>query len=263
MGSTAKRLKYVTLAVLVSCLYFLPVQASETGPTVFAAASMKSALDDVAAAYVTNTGSDAPILIYAGSSALARQIRFGAPADVVISANVLWMDWLASEALINLDSRRVLLHNHLVLIATSDFVGEIALTPQTDLLDLLQGSRLAMAMVDSVPAGIYGRQSFETMGLWSDLKDHVAQADNVRAALRLVATGQAPLGVVYATDAAADPNVRIITAIDPALHDPILYPAALVASASHPDASDFLMFLHSDTAGQIFTRHGFLLPEAS
>lgn len=235
-----------------------PARAGDV--TVFAAASLTDALGEVARAYTAETRVGIT-LSFAGSSALARQIQQGAPADIFVSANVDWMDRLEADDLIAADTRIDLLRNSLVLIAPADRTTAAlpaALSPETDLLSLLAGGRLAMALVEAVPAGIYGKAALETLGLWESVAPQVAQADNVRAALALVAAGEAPLGIVYATDAAAEEDVRILAAIPAATHPPIRYPAAAIADRDTAPARAFLEHLRGETASAIFARHGFI-----
>lgn len=232
--------------------------AARADVTVFAAASLKGGLDEAAAAWSAETGVDVR-LSFAGSSALARQILQGAPADVFISASPDWMDAVGAEGLLVPASRRDLLRNTLVLIGAAG-ASPLALTRETDLAPILGGGKLAMALVEAVPAGVYGKAALEWYGLWDAVKGQVAQADNARAALALVAWGEAPLGVVYATDAAAEPKVAVIAAFAPASHPPIVYPAALV-SGGDGDAAAFLDFLSSPRGASFFTARGFLAPE--
>ena len=229
----------------------LPATAEQV--TVFAAASLKNALDEIAAEFTAETGHDVAIS-YAGSNALARQIIEGAPADLFISANVEWLDQVDQEGLV--DSRTDLLGNKLVLIGHGD-AEPVQLSARTDLTAMLGGGKLAMAMVDSVPAGQYGKAALETLGLWDDVQADVAQSDNVRAALMLVSTGEAPLGIVYATDAAAGDNVTIIGEFPEDTYPPITYPAALLAQAEDQADRDFFEALGGDAAADIFARHGF------
>jgi molybdate transport system substrate-binding protein len=231
-----------------------PLSAGEL--TVFAAASTKTALDDVAEAWAEATDNHA-VIAYAGSSALARQIQQGAPADVFISANVSWMDALDASGLIEDGTRRDLLGNQLVLIA-HDAIAPVEISPALDLTTMLSGNRLAMALVDAVPAGIYGKASLKTLGLWTEIQSSVAQADNVRAALALVATGEAPLGIVYATDAVAEPRITVVGRFPEYSHPPIIYPAAAISEGDLPLAKAFLQFLETDTARAIFQREGFV-----
>lgn len=222
---------------------------------VFAAASLKNVLDDALMQYEAQSGATVAVS-YAGSSALARQIQQGAPADIFVSANIEWMDYLEDEDMLVPATRRVLAGNRLVLIAPQDteFDGSLsdfqaALGPQ---------GRLAMALVDAVPAGMYGRAALSNMGVWSDLAPSVVQTDNVRAALRLVSLGEAQLGIVYATDARLDETVVVLSTFDDDLHRPIKYPAAQIAESTHPQAADVLDFLSGPDAQAIFFAHGFL-----
>ncbi|WP_291730197.1 molybdate ABC transporter substrate-binding protein [Leisingera sp. F5] len=223
--------------------------------TVFAAASTKTALDEAAAAYMAETGRVA-VLSYAGSPALARQIQLGAPADVYISANPGWMDDLQQDGLIVRASRLDLLTNRLVLIAHGTDAAPLDLET-ADLGALLGESRLAMALVDAVPAGIYGKAALATLGQWPSVASKTAQAANVRAALALVASGEAPMGVVYATDAAAGSNVTVVAVFSQDSHPPVIYPAAAISSGNAAEAQAFLNYLRSPAARRIFLRHGF------
>ncbi|WP_108663380.1 molybdate ABC transporter substrate-binding protein [Acuticoccus kandeliae] len=233
-----------------------PRPAAADDVVVFAAASLKNALDDIGAEWQAETGKSATIS-YAGSSALARQIQQGAPADLFISANPDWMDTLESDGLIKADTRRDLLGNAIVLIATGKDAASVEIGPGFDLSGLLADEHLAMALVDSVPAGVYGKASLTALGLWDSVAPKVAQADNVRAALALVARGEAPYGIVYATDAAAEDNVTIVGAFPADSHPPIIYPAALIADSDNVDAAAFLDYISSARAQPLFERQGF------
>lgn len=227
-------------------------QAAE--PVIFAASSLKTALDAVAAAWVAE-GHGAPLISYAGSSALARQIEAGAPADLFLSASPEWMDALDAAGLLTPGTRRDLLGNALVLAGHRP--GAMALT---DLPAKLGDEHLAMALVDAVPAGQYGKAAFTTLGLWEALAPHVAQADNARAALALVASGEAPYGVVFATDAAAEPRVSVAATFPAESHPPITYPVALIAGGLAPaEAQAFLDYLGSKAAKAVFEAQGFTL----
>ena len=243
----------VVPALAISLL--LPDVAQAEKVTVFAAASMKNAMEEVASTFKEATGHDL-VLSLAGSSALARQIQQGAPAELFISANPGWMDRLEAEGLIEPDTRFDLLGNAIVLIAHGD-AEPVAIGPELDLAGMLGENRLAMAMIDSVPAGIYGKAALESLGLWDAVASKVAQTDNVRAALALVATGEAPLGIVYATDAAATDKVSVIATFPAASHPPIVYPAAAVAGHDNPAATELLEFLHSPAARAAFEAQGF------
>ena len=244
----------VTLASLLLAAFCLarPLAADEI--TVFAAASLKGALDKAAAGFEAATGNHAT-LAFAGSSALARQIEQGAPANIFISANPGWMDRLEEGGLIATGSRTDLLGNRLVLIAPQ---GEQTPVAESIPAFLGQGDgRIAMALVDAVPAGIYGKAALESLGLWQSVSPRVVQADNVRAALALVALGEAPLGIVYATDAAAEPRVAALATFPEDSHPPIRYPAAAIAGRESPAAAEFLTYLRSEAAGTIFIAAGF------
>lgn len=222
-------------------------------PTVFAAASLKTALDAALEAYEDETGQSARAA-YGGSSLLARQIELGAPADLFFSASVDWMDKLELEGLISSDSRQDLLGNSLVVIAPD------ATAEPLDLPELparLGDGRLAMALVNAVPAGIYGKAALETAGIWDEVAPRVAQSDNVRAALALVASGEAPFGIVYATDAQAEPLVEVVSDISPKTHPEIRYPVALLTNARSAGAESLLAFLTGPEAAAHFTAQGF------
>lgn len=234
--------------------------AAQERVTVFAAASLKTALDEIAADFMAAGGS-AVDLSYAGSSALARQIEYGAPAAIFISANTAWMDAVEAAGFLAPGTRRDLLGNRMVLIAPAETgPAPFALTAETDLGGLLAGGRLAMALVNAVPAGIYGREALTSLGLWEGVAGQIAETDNVRAALRLVALGEAPLGLVYATDARAEPRVRVVAEIAPGLHRPITYPAALLREGDSGAARAFLAHLQGAAAAAVFAAQGFVLP---
>lgn len=226
---------------------------------VFAAASLRDALDSVIADYAAN--SSGAVASYASSSALARQIEQGAPADVFISANPAWMDYLEERGLVRAGSRVDLLGNGLVLVAPADSEVALEIASGFDLLGALGGGRLAMGDPDHVPAGIYGRAALESLGVWPDVAPHVARADNVRAALALVARGEAPLGVVYRSDAVAEPAVRVVGDFPPESHPPIIYPVAVLAASEHPAAGKLVAFLRSKDAAPVFERFGFTVLE--
>jgi len=229
--------------------------------TVFAAASLKEALDEASAAYTAANG-QAVRVSYAASSVLARQIQQGAPADVYLSADRDWMDVLQQDGLLDDGTRRDLLGNRLVLVAPrASGAAAIQLRPGVDLLPRLGGNgRLALAMTASVPAGRYAREAFTALGVWDALQPRVAETDNVRAALMLVARGEAPLGVVYATDARAEPRVYVVATFAPGLHAPIVYPVARVKASRHPAAGAFVTWLATPAAAAIFHRRGFRVP---
>jgi len=243
------------LALLTSPLGAGPAHAADV--TVFAAASLKNALDAAVATYEAKTGQDVAVS-YAGSSQLAKQIEAGAPADLFVSADLAWMDYLAEKGLIDPASRVTLLGNTLVLVAPKDSSATIEIGRDFPLAEALGGDgKLAMASVASVPAGRYGKAALERLGVWAAVEPHVAQADNVRAALAFVARGEAPFGIVYGTDARAEPLVRIVATFPADSHPPIVYPVALTTAGTGPDARAFLDFLLSPEARPAFEAEGF------
>nr|WP_170005721.1 molybdate ABC transporter substrate-binding protein [Pseudopontixanthobacter vadosimaris] len=241
----------------LACLLILQACAPDPesrGPVVLAASSLQGSLEEAADLW-TAQGHAPPVLSFASSSALARQIEQGAPADLFISADILWMDRLADMRLLGAPGARILMGNRLVIVRRA---GESASTrsPQAVLANLGE-KRLAMGDPDSVPAGRYARAALQKLGVWPRVERSVARAENVRAALALVERGEAALGIVYATDAAASSAVSIMAELPADSHPRIAYPAALLAGSSHPDAAAFLDFLASKPAKDIFARHGF------
>ncbi|WP_420819278.1 molybdate ABC transporter substrate-binding protein [Pacificoceanicola onchidii] len=222
--------------------------------TVFAAASLKTAMDEIETGFEAATGHDL-VMSLAGSSSLARQIEHGAPADVFLSANEGWMDHLGALGLLEPGTRRDLLGNQLVLIGQGEPLERL-----TDLPDRLGEGRLAMALVQAVPAGIYGMEALQMLGIWEAVQSQVAQMDNVRAALALVALGEAPLGIVYATDAAAEPELSVLAVFPASSHAPIRYPVSQIAG-SGPAAAALLEYLQNDEARAIFEAQGFTVLE--
>ncbi|MGQ2907690.1 MAG: molybdate ABC transporter substrate-binding protein [Aliihoeflea sp.] len=241
--------------IAISLCVALPARAQEP-VTVFAAASLKTALDAINESWSQEEGRQATVS-YAGSSALARQIEEGAPADLFISADLDWMAYLTDRDLIDTASERRLLGNRIVLVAPADSSVELSIEPGFDLSGALGDGRLAMANIDAVPAGRYGKAALEALGVWDAVADKVAQAENVRAALQFVALGEAPLGIVYQTDATAEPGVRVVGTFPEDSHGPIIYPAALTADSANPDAAAFLDYLQGDAARAIFEEQGF------
>lgn len=241
--------------VLLAVLSATPVCAAEV--TVFAAASLKTALDEISATWETETGHSA-VISYGGSSALARQIIEAAPADIFISASPEWMEAVAAGGLVRAGTRVDLLGNRLVLVAHGAGAAPVSLDATTDLAGLLAGGKLSMAMVDSVPAGQYGREALTTLGLWDSVAGSVAQAENVRVALQLVALGEAPFGIVYASDAVAEPAVTVVATFPENSHSPIIYPAAVIDSSMVSESEAFLDYLTSAPARDIFLAQGFL-----
>lgn len=233
-----------------------PLRASAEEVVVFAAASLTNALNEIAGAWNTETGNTATIS-YAGSSALARQIQEGAPADVFISADVKWIEELSGSGDLVDGSRRDILGNTLVLIAHGDDAEAVTIDENLDLPAMLDGGRLSMALVDSVPAGVYGKAALTSLGLWEKVEPLVAQSDNVRAALSFVAQGEAPLGIVYATDAAVEDNVSVIGTFPAGSHEPIVYPVAITKQSDSPVTQEFVDYLTSDGARETWSRFGF------
>ncbi|MEP9396876.1 molybdate ABC transporter substrate-binding protein [Mesorhizobium sp. KR2-14] len=251
----------IRFAAAIGCMVAMlltAVPASQAAATVvvFAAASLKNALDAINASW-QEEGHQPATISYAASSALAKQIEGGAPADVFISADLDWMKYLSERNLTRPDTEVQLLGNRIVLIAAKDLTAETTIAPNFPLAGLLDDGRLAMADVKAVPAGKYGKAALEKLGVWSSVEGKVAQAENVRAALKLVATGEAPLGIVYKTDAVADPEVKIIATFPEDTHAPIIYPAALAASSNSEDAAKFLDYLKSAKARSLFEEQGF------
>jgi molybdate transport system substrate-binding protein len=233
-----------------------PVSGQIKEPLVFAAASMKNALDELAAQWQRESGKKV-VISYAASNTLIKQIEQGAPADMFISADLDWMDFGQKNNLIKVESRVNLLGNRIVLVAPKESTFTLNIVPHFDLAGALKGGRLAMGNVDAVPAGKYGKAALEKLGVWDSVKDKIAQADNARAALLLVARGEAPLGIVYQTDAASDPTVKIVGTFPDDSHPPITYPVALTKTSNNPDAQAFLAYIESPAAKPAFERQGF------
>ena len=242
--------------LLLAAAVLTPLRAVAGEVTVFAAASMKNAMDEIAQKYEAATGNHL-VVSFAGSSALARQIEQGAPADIFISANAKWMDTLEGEGLVDPATRFDLLGNRLVLVAHGKDAAPVEIARGMDFAGLLGEGRLAMALVDAVPAGIYGKSALSNLGLWEQVEPKVAQSDNVRFALALVSAGEAPYGIVYATDAVSDDNVSVAGTFPEDSHDPIVYPAAKVSESENPLTGELLDYLRGDDAKQAFEKQGF------
>ena len=251
------RLAKILFALTIACgLASPPASAQEKGLTVFAAASMKNALDEVDAAYTAKTAVKVTAS-YAASSALAKQIDQGAPADIFLSADTDWMDYATKEKTIKTDTRTNLLGNSIVLIAPKDFsIDKVTIASGFDLAKLAGNGRIATGDVNSVPVGKYAKAALEKLGAWDAAAPKFAMAESVRAALTLVARGEAVLGIVYATDAKVEPQVKIVGTFPADSHPPIIYPVAATTSAG-PGATDYLAFLHSQAAKTIFEKYGF------
>ena len=233
--------------------------AAERGPLVMAAASLQESLTEAADVWAAK-GHARPIISFAASSALARQLLAGAPADLFLSADEPWMDAVAKAGLLRANSRTTLLGNRLVLIAPVS--SRVKLTPARGfpLARALGTGRLALADPDAVPAGKYAKAALTALGVWTSVASKVAPAENVRAAMALVERGAAPLGIVYATDARASRSVRVVGTFPASSHPPIRYPVALLKASRHKDAAGFRAFLLSKQGRAIFARHGFSAP---
>lgn len=244
------------LAALLTIGAAGPTFAQGKDVLVFAAASLTNALDDINTQYRRET-SRRVMISYAASSTLAKQIEAGAPADIFISADLDWMDYLAKRNLIKPATQTNLLGNHLVLVAPKNSRENLDIAPGFPLADKLGGGKLAMADTAAVPAGKYGRAALEALGVWRSVQNKIVQAENVRAALVLVARGEAPFGIVYQTDAAVEPGVRIAGVFPDNTHPPIIYSIALTADSLNPDAATFLAYLESPKARPHFETRGF------
>ena len=248
-----------SLALSVT-LAALPARAQDRAQdvrlTAFAAASMKNAMDDINAAFTKATGIKV-VSSYAASSALAKQIESGAPADLFASADLEWMDYVAGKKLIKDDTRVNLLGNRLVLIAPKDStINSVTIGPGFDLARLAGDGRIATGDERAVPVGKYAKAALEKLGAWTAALPKLAMAENVRAALTLVGRGEAALGIVYETDAKVEPNVKIVAHFPEDSHPPIVYPIALTANAK-PDAIKYITFMRSSLAKTIFETYGF------
>jgi molybdate transport system substrate-binding protein len=255
-------------ALLVGAFLAAPASAQDARPsaktpaaqaktlTVFAAASMKNALDDVDKAFSAKTGVDVTAS-YAASSALAKQIEQGAPADIFISADTAWMDYAAGKKAIDEASRVNLLGNSIVLIAPKDSkIDKVTIDQGFDLAKLAGDGKVATGDVKAVPVGKYAKAALEKLGAWTSVEPKMAMAENVRAALALVARNEAPLGIVYSTDAKVEPGVKIVGTFPASSHPAIVYPVA-ATKAAHKGAADYLAFLRSSEAKAIFEKYGF------
>lgn len=263
MPSLARTTLYwsATLIALHLCL-FPPQAAFAEEVTIFAAASLKDALDEIGADWQEKTGNVA-VISYGGSSALAKQIQQGAPADIFFSASSEWMDVLEASGQIRPETRQDVLGNSLVLVEHGKDGPQVEIAKGFNLAERLNGGKLAMALVDSVPAGQYGKQSLENLEIWETIEPSVAQAENVRAALALVSAGEAPYGIVYASDAIAAANagedLHVVGTFPAESHQPIIYPAALTTFSTKTEALEFLQSLSGEAAQSVFTEQGFVV----
>jgi molybdate transport system substrate-binding protein len=248
-----------TTAVAVLMIAIRPAAQEPRSVLVFAAVSLKGALDEVGALVAQRTGVKLKPS-YAATSLLAKQIDEGAPADIFVAADEQWMDYLAERKRIAPATRVDVVGNRLVLIAPKDHVPALKIAPGFALADALgAGGRLAVADPVNVPAGRYGKAALVALGVWDRVAPRLAPADNVRAALAFVARGEAPLGIVYASDVVAEPGVRVVDTFPAHTHPPIRYPAALTVRASK-DAAAVLAIIASADARIVFVKHGFLAP---
>lgn len=250
-------LKRFLAAALALALGLSTAPARADDVFVFAAASLTNALNEIGEAFTARTG-HAVKPSYAASSALAKQVEQGSPAHVFASADLKWMDYLTQARLVNPDTRFNLLGNTLVLVAPADSpLSRMEIGPKTDIAALAGSGRIATGSPDSVPVGLYFKQAMERAGQWPAVERKIAGAESVRAALALVERGEAPLGVVYATDAAVSKKVKVIGAFPDSMHAPIVYPFALIAGKETPAAKAFLDFVRGDAAKGVFAKYGF------
>jgi len=246
--------------LLMLAAVMLPTAFAHAGDgtvTVFAAISLKEPLDKIGVEYTAKTGTKV-VISYGASGALAKQIENGAPADIFASADVKWMDYLAEKKLIDPASRMNLLGNRLVLVSPADAGNGVTLDSGAGLSAALGGGRLAMGNPASVPAGEYAEAALRKLGLWDAVSARLAMTENVRGALAFVARGEAPLGIVYQTDALSEPRVKIVATFPPDSHPPIVYPCALVTGSTDPAAASVLAFLRSPVAASVFQSYGFV-----
>ena len=244
-------------ALLFAALFATPVLAADI--TVFAAASLTDALNEIGKAYEAKTGNHV-VFSFAASSVLARQIESSAGADMFLSADLDWMDYLDKKSLLKPGTRKTLLGNHLVLIAPAGLKINVKIAPRFDLAGALGNSRLAIADPASVPAGKYGKTALTNLGIWDSVSGKLAVAENVRAALAYVARGETTLGIVYNTDAKIEPRVHVVGTFPDNSHAPILYPVALTKDA-RPIAADFEKYLKSAAAKAVFAKDGFIVAD--
>jgi molybdate transport system substrate-binding protein len=256
-------LKAIAIGGLTAMLMAaVPAAHADDKLTVFAAASLKDALDAVNKACEKKVG-EAANISYAASSALAKQIEGGAPADVFVSADLDWMKYLSDKKLTKPETEVQLLGNQIVLVAPKDSKVKTKIEKGFDLAKLLGDGKLAMGDFKAVPAGKYGKAALESLGVWSSVEGKVAQAENVRAALKLVSTGEAPLGIVYSTDAKADKTVKVVGTFPEDSHPPIIYPIAQTADSKDKDTPAFLKCVESPAAAEIFKEQGFTVLKKS
>ena len=233
-----------------------PARAANDGPVVFAAASMKTALDAISAKFSAKTG-HAPVISYGSSGVLAKQIVSGAPADLFISADEQWMSFLDGRGELKAGTRETLLGNELVLVEPAASDAKLAIKPGFDLAGALGDGKLAVCTVASCPAGIYGKEALTKLGVYAAVEPKLAQAENVRAALLLVARGEARFGIVYATDARSEPKVKVVGTFPASSHAPITYPVAVLKDSKNAQAGELEAYLHGPEATEILKGQGF------
>jgi len=248
----------IAAVVALTAAWSVAAHAQGRDLLVFGAASLKSALDNANAQYQRGAGHKI-VVSYGASSALAKQIENGAPADIFISADLDWMDYVAEHKLIKPETRFNLLGNKLVLIAPADSSINLTVAPNFPLAHALGNDRLAMADPAAVPAGKYGKAALEALGVWSSVSSKIAPTQDVRATLLLVSRGEAALGIVYQTDAAADKGVKIVGAFPESTHPPIIYPIAVTTASTNPGAAAYIGFLKSPAAKPAFEKQGFVV----
>lgn len=258
------RLQLVAVGLTLMSMLGLPQQSvaqqAKPGPVIFAAASMKTALDAISADFSKKTGYAAKIS-YGSSGVLAKQINHAAPADIFISADLKWMDYLDKANLLRNGTRRNLLGNALVLIEPVDANAKLKIASGFPLAAALGDGKLAVCTIASCPAGIYGKDALVSLGVFKDVEPKLAQAENVRGALVLVARSEAKFGIVYATDAKAEPKVKVVDTFPASSHKPIVYPIAILKSSTNPAAASFVAFMTSQAAVKILTDQGFTVLE--
>ena len=250
---------WMALAIAVAAAFWLPVQAQEQKRgelLVFAASSLTNVLGELSTGWTQSSRVQVK-LSFAASSVLARQIEAGGKADVFISADQEWMDYLAQRGLIDKRARRNLVGNQLVLIAPADSTLELKIAPGFDIVGALEGGRIATGDPDTVPVGRYARSALVSLGVWDDMADRLVRADNVRSAMMFVSRGEVPLGIVYTTDALIDRKVRIVDTFPETTHAPITYPGAALNSA-RPEAAAYLAYLGGPEAAATWKKYGFL-----
>jgi molybdate transport system substrate-binding protein len=249
--------RWIRAGIAAAALVLAPIAAQAASITVFAAASLTDALNDIGKAYKAKTGNDV-VFSFAASSALAKQIEASGGADAFLSADTDWMDYLDKKGLITPGTRKNLLGNHLVLIAPVSDNPSIVIAPKFDLAGALHGGKLSVADPASVPAGKYAKAALTALGVWDSVAGSLVPAENVRVALSYVSRGEAPLGIVYTTDAMSDKGVHIVGTFPENTHAPIIYPAGLVKGGK-PDAKAFVDFLSGPEAKAVLEKDGFTI----